>query len=1118
MPFEPGITTFKVNEPIKIQNVSSPGFDKFTLYSIQGDSKIVINDDFEVGESFSYSYIDQGLRTIVLEGIKNVGGVSYTEQKSITFSVGYPVKEKLNPKKRPDQSSSYTPIYVQRGVTFELEIDQEISGSEPKTYIWNYGGGSTLTVPNDNPQVLTFSTTGFKNIGFTVTNPFGGSTSNVSIICVDTPVIGISASPKFGIVRTGEGLTLTAKLIEQNQHSWNDISYSWTVNGVTYNGQTIFARFDQGSTVGITFQYSSRILSGLSGNTFGLYNVLEVPGIYDIFVSGTTGNDSWSGKYSGISGVEGPLKTLAKAAEIARSYTGPLDININIGGGVYAYTEQSFYLTGGDSGINRIITYTPQVGDRVVISGGYTLSPSLFTLVTAGNPAIYNRLSENAQGNVYEANLSAMGISFGLTLPLEWNGRAVQNKYLPSIPDLFFNDIKMTVARWPNKSGYTSEIYRGFEYGASAKIDSVIRSGSSSQNPPLGATSGIFTYSAAVAGVINRWKVTGPSSFDGIWLHGFWKWDWVDEVYKVKSINKVTRQIEVHSESGAYGIAKNIPCPPPGSPSVYANPTDRRWFAFNLLEELDLPGEYYLDRFNQKLYFWPPSAIGATSNVVLSSIRLAGDNSWIPGTPQYADSVLQQQSHLNTLSVNASVFKFYGLKNVVIDGLEFHHMSGSGIEMTQCENVSIKNCKIYSPRKHGVVIVGGKDNIVDTCEIYYAGLNGVILSGGDRQNLIPANNSVENCKIIGFGTNSSNYAKGIQLTGVGNIIRKNIIANSGSKAIQLSGNDHIIEYNNFSNLISDQDDSGGIYIANNISDRNTTIRYNFFNNVKSQLPGGPGYDSSLPAGGCPTPPTKTQLTSAIYIDEYNCGVNILSNVFYACGSTFSSGGGAVFITHGLDHVIDNNIIIDSKTGVGHWFSKRSDWNTNAKAFKSGIDNIGLYGLQQIINVDDEPWYEEGSPSTTSGPSVLFGGRNYNPYSFFASGYGVEGTWRSTPGLLNKVNVTGITWTNRYPEIAGPFGMLRYDPDQYLMTFSNQYQLKNYVKNNVFVNVNKNTEILRSNDTESSFVVGNYLNYNNYDIFVDRNSFNFKLTPAGLTLIKQSIPNFQDIPFEQIPVL
>jgi hypothetical protein len=185
---------------------------------------------------------------------------------------------------------------------------------------------------------------------------------------------------------------------------------------------------------------------------------------------------------------------------------------------------------------------------------------------------------------------------------------------------------------------------------------------------------------------------------------------------------------------------------------------------------------------------------------------------------------------------------------------------------------------------------------------------------------------------------------------------------------------------------------------------------------------------------------------------------------------------------------------------------------------SGEAYISTGALQQIINVDDDPWYEDGAPESTSGLGLLFPGRDYTPYSFYASGYGVEGTYRSTKGLLNKVNITSETWTGQYPNLGGPNGMIQYDSNDYKLTFNPNYSMTNYVTKNVLVNVGQTTKVLKPSQSESTF----YTEYNytgaTYDIFVNKNNLNFKLTSSALANIQSIIPGFEDIPFEQIPVL
>jgi len=50
-----------------------------------------------------------------------------------------------------------------------------------------------------------------------------------------------------------------------------------------------------------------------------------------------------------------------------------------------------------------------------------------------------------------------------------------------------------------------------------------------------------------------------------------------------------------------------------------------RYFVQNLLAELDAPGEWYLDRDEAKLYFWPPTDLtsGEVSAAVAESLVVA---------------------------------------------------------------------------------------------------------------------------------------------------------------------------------------------------------------------------------------------------------------------------------------------------------------------------------------------------------------------------------------------------------------------------------------------------------------------------------------------------------------
>ena len=67
--------------------------------------------------------------------------------------------------------------------------------------------------------------------------------------------------------------------------------------------------------------------------------------------------------------------------------------------------------------------------------------------------------------------------------------------------------------------------------------------------------------------------------------------EWSDQTIPIKSIVPEDRTVSL-AHASSCGINR-----------------EHRYFVFNLLEELDRPGEWYLDRENRKLYLYPPAAI-----------------------------------------------------------------------------------------------------------------------------------------------------------------------------------------------------------------------------------------------------------------------------------------------------------------------------------------------------------------------------------------------------------------------------------------------------------------------------------------------------------------------------
>ena len=98
-----------------------------------------------------------------------------------------------------------------------------------------------------------------------------------------------------------------------------------------------------------------------------------------------------------------------------------------------------------------------------------------------------------------------------------------------------------------------------------------------------GVVSDRFTY---LDKRIENWQ-----SHSDIWMHGYWYQEWADAYLKVKSFSKYDQHVLIEPPHSHYGYKKGA-----------------RYRYLNVLEELDSPKEYYLDRENGVLYFWPPES------------------------------------------------------------------------------------------------------------------------------------------------------------------------------------------------------------------------------------------------------------------------------------------------------------------------------------------------------------------------------------------------------------------------------------------------------------------------------------------------------------------------------
>ncbi len=509
-----------------------------------------------------------------------------------------------------------------------------------------------------------------------------------------------------------------------------------------------------------------------------------------------------------------PFQTLERARdairELKRRGKLPTDgVTVWLRDGDFVRTN-TLELTEVDSGTAEApITWRAFRDERVRLLGGKLLRG--FTAVTKST--VLDRLDEKARTHVLQLNLRDLGISDFGEMKSRGFGRAGTTAHC----ELFFDSKPMTLARWPNEGAW--EKIAGFPETTGTGDD---------HGGKIGDLKNGFFYAGERP---RRWK-----NSNDVWVHGYWAWDWANSYERITELDVDRHFIRTAPPHGLYGFR-----------------TGQRFCFLNILEELDEPGEWFLDREGGVLYFWPPA--DTNSEVILSLL---------PGP----------------------FIKMTDVSNVSFRGVIMEATRGNAVEIRNGASNAIAGCLIRNIGNSGVTIEGGRGNGVRDCDILDTGDGGVALNGGDRQTLTPGGHFVENTHFQRQGRWSKCYVPAVSLNGVGQRVSHNLIHDHPHAAILFSGNDHLIEFNEIHHIALETGDVGAIYTGRDYSFRGNRIRHNYIHET-----GGVGMGSM-----------------GVYMDDCVSGTEVFGNIFYKVHW-------AMFIGGGRDHRVENNIFVDCDPAV-----------------------------------------------------------------------------------------------------------------------------------------------------------------------------------------------------------
>ncbi len=496
-----------------------------------------------------------------------------------------------------------------------------------------------------------------------------------------------------------------------------------------------------------------------------------------------------------------PFATINHARDSVRSYK---DKNKESLGNICVFFREGHYKIANSVVFSEIdsapagarIFYRAYPGEEVVFSGGCSLKRSWFKPLSDNDPRENSIIDKNAIDHIRYIPLKEHGIlNYGKR---SYHGFSVGSGSTPPM-ELFIDGQVMTLSRWPNE-GYAPMD----EKPLSERIIEPGDEFNSADNPSKG---GAF--------YVDFDRLEYWSKAEDIWLDGVVGREWSWQSHKVASIDDEKKIITLRD------------------PAPYTISMTPRFFIENLLEEIDKPGEYFIDRATGYLYLYPPKNLADDSSI---SVSILTDNMLV----------------------------IDGAANLTFDAITLDIGRSSAIEVLK--GISNRFVNLQIKQFTGpAVLLNGRNNGLKHCSIHHVGGSGVILDGGDSVNLIEAANYVEDTRIFNFANYDKAYTPGIKMLGVGNRVSHCEIYDGPHGGITVAGNEQLIEYTVFHDLVKRFNDFGAIYAAIgwNPTQRGNVIRRNFF------------YDIGAEVG---------KWRMAIYSDWLSQGFTIEENVFYRIGS------------------------------------------------------------------------------------------------------------------------------------------------------------------------------------------------------------------------------------------
>lgn len=519
-------------------------------------------------------------------------------------------------------------------------------------------------------------------------------------------------------------------------------------------------------------------------------------------------------------------------------------VTVRIAGGEY-FIGSALRFDADDSGkAGRPVVWESDGSGRVLLHASESVSPDRIKPTESGDP-LYHRLPFPERTLVTDLS------PFGPDLPGGYGSAYAGNDPLSQNSDveLFVNENALSPARYPN-NGYV-------------KVEGEPEKSSMT-----------FGYSDPRP---ERWEST-----EGVRLHGYFYFDWADASVALGKLDTENKTLTL-GEKIHYGIRQG-----------------HRYYFYNIPEELDIPGEWYLDPKTGRAYF------------------IAPDNA----------------SDIRVVTAKHRLLEINEASNITFRGLSFGYTRATALGITGGENLMFEDCMIFNTgfraveighsknNPFGVIGRGGKNHVFKRCRICNTGFGGFDIRAGDRNTLEPTNIRIENCDIYNCSRTGKTYCFGIRLNAVGASVSRCKLHNAPHSVLFFSGNDNTIEYNEIYDVLRESDDASAFYTGRDYTSQGHVIRYNYFHDMASDADTGIGI-------------------FGVYADDNSANITFYGNIFLNVQS-------ACLLHGGHDIVFENNLIVGKRA--------KSQYSIRFHAY--GYPESLKEGGQHLIYLAQTPWQND----------------------------------------------------------------------------------------------------------------------------------------------------------------